>query len=130
MEKEKLKEFNQILLKMKQDIVEETSRLSSSLQGSGNKETRMPDPNDRASMETDSGVMLRLGDRNRKLLLKIDDALKRIRDGTFGICEICGEEISEERLHFRPVTTQCIKCKTELEDEENQMKKKSVRWPR
>jgi DnaK suppressor protein len=130
MEKERLKEFNQILLKMKQDIVEETSRMSNSLQGSGKEETRMPDPNDRASMETDSGVLLRLGDRNRKLLLKIEDALKRIKDGTYGICEICGEEISEERLRFRPVTTQCIKCKTELEDEEKQMKKKTSRWPK
>ncbi len=127
MEKEKIKEFNQILLKMKQDILEETSRLSNSFQGSDKKETRLPDPNDRASVETDSGVLLRLGDRNRRLLIKIDDALKRIKDGTYGICEVCGEEISEERLRFRPVTTQCIKCKTELEDEEKHMKKKTTR---
>jgi DnaK suppressor protein len=127
MEKEKFKEFNRILLKMKQDILEETSRLSSSFQGSDKKETRLPDPNDRASVETDLGVLLRLGDRNRRLLIKIDDALKRIKDGTYGICEVCGEEISEERLRFRPVTTQCIKCKTELEDEEKHMKKKTTR---
>ncbi|MGB9734886.1 MAG: RNA polymerase-binding protein DksA [bacterium] len=130
MDKEKLKEFNQILLKMRQDILEETSKLSSTIQGGSGKETRLPDPNDRASAETDARVLLRLGDRNRKLLLKIDEALKRIKDGTYGICEICGEEISEERLRYRPVTTQCIRCKTEQEDEEKQMKQNSARWPK
>lgn len=130
MDKEKLKEFNQILLRMKQDILEETGRLSNSIQTGVAKETRLPDPNDRASVETDASVLLRLGDRNRRLLLKIDAALKRIKDGTYGICEICGEEISEERLRYRPVTTQCIKCKTELEDEEKQMKQKINRWPK
>ncbi len=130
MEKERLKEFNQILLKMRQDILEETGRLSDHFQTGGERNIRLSDPNDRASIETDAGVLLRLGDRNRKLLIKIEDALKRIRDNTYGICEICGEEISEERLRFRPVTTQCIKCKTELEDEEKLLKKKTTRWPR
>lgn len=130
MEKEKLKEFNQILLKMKQDILEETGKLSDHFQGGGESNRSLSDPNDRASMETDTRVLLRLGDRNRKLLIKIDESLKKIKDGTYGLCEICGEEISEERLMFRPVTTQCIKCKTELEDEEKQMKKKTTKWPR
>ncbi len=131
MEKEKLKEFNQLLLKMKQDILEESGRLSDHFQGSGGESNRaLSDPNDRASMETDSRVLLRLGDRNRKLLIKIEEAFKRIKDGTFGLCEICGEEISEERLKFRPVTTQCIKCKTEREDEENILKKNLKKWPR
>lgn len=130
MEKDKLREFNQILLKMRQDILEETGRLSSHFQSRGERNIQLSDPNDRASVETDAGVLLRLGDRNRKLLIKIDDAQKRIREGTYGICEICGDEISEERLRFRPVTTQCIKCKTDLENEENELKKKTKRWPR
>lgn len=130
MDKEKLKEFNQILLKMKQSILEQTSKLSNTIQGGAGKETHLSDQNDRASAETDTRVLLRLGDRNRKLLLKIDEALKRIKDGTYGVCEICGEEISEERLRYRPVTTQCIRCKTELEDEEKQIKQNSTRWPK
>ncbi|MCL5277335.1 MAG: RNA polymerase-binding protein DksA [Deltaproteobacteria bacterium] len=130
MEKKGLREFNQILLSMKQKILEESGKLSDHFQSEGNKNLRLSDPNDRASMETNASVMLRLGDRNRKLLLKIEKALKKIKDGTYGLCEICGEEISEERLRFRPVTTQCIKCKTELESEEDLMKKKLKRWRR
>jgi DnaK suppressor protein len=66
---------------------------------------------DRASLEADRNFLLRVRDRERKLIQKIDEALKRIGDGTFGICEVCGEEISEERLRARPVTTLCLNCK-------------------
>ena len=59
--------------------------------------------------------MLRIRDRERKLISKIDKALDRIEDGTFGICEECGEEITEGRLKARPVTTFCIGCKEEQE---------------
>jgi len=74
-----------------------------------------PDPADRATLETDRNFELRLRDREHKLIKKIRKALERIEKDTFGICEDCGEEISEKRLMARPVTTQCIECKTKEE---------------
>jgi DnaK suppressor protein len=82
------------------------------------EEETFPDPTDRASLESDRNFLLRIRDRERKLILKIEEALDRIEKGTFGICEVCGEEISEERLQARPVTTLCIDCKTEEEEKE------------
>jgi DnaK suppressor protein len=74
-----------------------------------------PDPTDRASLEADRNFMLRIRDRESKLIKKIKRALERIENGTFGICEKCGEDISIQRLKARPVTTQCIECKTKEE---------------
>ena len=77
-----------------------------------------PDPTDRASHETDTNFLLRVKDRERKLITKINEALKRIDDGVYGICELCGEDISVKRLEARPVTTCCIECKKEEEEQE------------
>ena len=74
-----------------------------------------PDPTDRASLEADRNFMLRIRDRESKLIKKIKKTLDRIENGTFGICENCGEDISVKRLKARPVTTQCIECKTKEE---------------
>jgi DnaK suppressor protein len=74
-----------------------------------------PDPTDRATLESDRNFMLRIRGRERKLILKIEEALERIEDGSFGICEKCGEDISEQRLRARPVTTHCIECKKKEE---------------
>jgi DnaK suppressor protein len=74
-----------------------------------------PDPTDRASLEADRNFMLRIRDREHKLIKKIKKALERIDNGTFGICESCGEEIGIERLKARPVTSQCIECKSKEE---------------
>jgi DnaK suppressor protein len=74
-----------------------------------------PDPTDRASLESDRNFMLRIRDRESKLIKKIKKALARIENGTFGVCESCGEDISMKRLKARPVTTQCIECKTKEE---------------
>jgi len=73
------------------------------------------DPTDRASLESNRNFTLRIRDRERRLIAKLNEALERIEDGTFGICEICGNQISEKRLIARPVTTLCIECKTEQE---------------
>ena len=62
--------------------------------------------------------MLRLRDRERLLLKKIDEAVERIDNGTFGICEECGNRIGVKRIGARPVTTLCIECKTRQEEEE------------
>ncbi|HEY5594692.1 MAG TPA: RNA polymerase-binding protein DksA [Nitrospiria bacterium] len=77
-----------------------------------------PDMTDQASVEADQNFTLRLREREQKLLKKIDEALERISNGTFGICESCGEEISLKRLEARPVTTLCIDCKTRQEADE------------
>jgi DnaK suppressor protein len=83
-----------------------------------NDKNVFPDPTDRAYQETERNFELRIRDRERKLILKIKEALARIEDGTFGICEECGADISEERLKARPVTTLCLKCKETAEAEE------------
>jgi len=77
-----------------------------------------PDPTDRASLESDRNFELRIRDRERRLIGKIRDALERLENGTYGICEVCDEEISEKRLMARPVTTLCINCKKKQENEE------------
>lgn len=74
-----------------------------------------PDPTDRASYEAERNFELRIRDREHKLIKKVKKALERINEGTFGLCETCGEDISIERLRARPVTTQCIDCKTKEE---------------
>jgi len=77
-----------------------------------------PDPTDRASLESDRNFMLRIRDRENKLIKKIKKALDRIENNTFGICEVCGEDITLKRIKARPVTTQCIECKTKEEAKE------------
>jgi DnaK suppressor protein len=78
----------------------------------------LPDEIDLASSEYTQSMVFRLRDREKFLLKKIDDALVRIENSTYGICEICEEEISVKRLEARPVTTMCIRCKEEQEKQE------------
>ena len=84
---------------------------------SGMTETKenFPDPTDRAALEADRNFMLRIRDREAKLIKKIKAALDRVEKDTFGICESCGEDITLNRLKARPVTTQCIDCKSKEE---------------
>jgi DnaK suppressor protein len=77
-----------------------------------------PDPTDRALLESNRNFTLRLRDRERKLLAKVKEAIKRTEGGAFGVCEGCGGEIEEKRLIARPMTTMCIDCKTVAEEEE------------
>ena len=81
------------------------------------EEVNFPDPTDRASMESNRNSVLRIRDRERKLIFKIQEALARLEAGEFGICEKCGEEIGIERLKARPVTTLLIECKSTQEIE-------------
>ena len=74
-----------------------------------------PDPVDRASFESERGTMLRIKDRESKLIRKIQRSLENLENGRFGICEMCEKEIAIERLKARPVTTHCIQCKTKME---------------
>jgi DnaK suppressor protein len=77
-----------------------------------------PDVSDQASAEVDQNFSMRIRDRERKLLKKIDEALERMNASTYGVCESCGGDIPYKRLKARPVTTLCIECKTLQEKEE------------
>ncbi len=77
-----------------------------------------PDLGDQASAEIDRNYVLRLRGREQKLIKKIENALEKIENGTYGLCESCGTAIEFKRLDARPVTTLCIDCKIEQEEEE------------
>lgn len=116
MDQEKLLYFRGLLEGRLHALLEEAEKTVS---GMGQEtEGDFPDPNDRASFESDRNFVLRIRDRERKLIAKVKEALARIDDGTFGICETCGKPISEKRLMARPMTTECIECKTEAEKKE------------
>jgi DnaK suppressor protein len=78
-----------------------------------------PDMSDQAWAEADQAITWRIKDREHNLIKKIDEALERLSAGTYGICEVCGEEIPLKRLEARPVTTLCIECKTRQEQKEH-----------
>ena len=82
-----------------------------------------PDPSDRATMESNRNSILRIRDRERKLIFKIEEALQRLEEGEYGVCEECGGEIGIERLKARPVTTLCIECKSSQEIAERKGKR-------
>lgn len=94
------------------------SHADDTVSGMTQPKENFPDPTDRASLESERNFMLRIRDRENKLIKKIRNALDRIENGTFGVCEECGENISIKRLKARPVTTQCIDCKTKEEASE------------
>lgn len=91
----------------------------------GKEKESIPDPTDQAVAELDDNFMLRLRGREQKLLKKIDEAIGRIEDGTYGVCDSCGEQIGVKRLEARPVTTLCIECKTQQEEEEKLLERKA-----
>jgi DnaK suppressor protein len=106
---------------IKMKLQEQRSALLSEAESALNElpgQTIFPDLGDQATAETDRNFMLRLRGREQRLLKKIDEAIERIDNGTFGICDDCGNEIDVKRLEARPVTTMCIECKTLQEEEE------------
>ena len=115
MNPEDLQHFKEQLHQMLNEI-QEKGQSTIETMSDGNQQ--YADPADRASMESDQFFPLRLRDRDRKLVGKIQEALERIEDGTYGICEGCGEQISIPRLKARPVTTLCIDCKSKQEEQE------------
>lgn len=115
MEKEIIEKFKQQLLDKREEILNEAGRTLSDMT---DQNENVPDPNDRATLESGRSFELRIRDRERKLLSKIEEALERVDEGEFGVCEDCGEEIGIKRLEARPVTTLCIECKTIQEKKE------------
>ena len=102
-----LEYFRQKLVNWKKSLIDQSMDTLDELKQGG---LNQPDEIDRASLETDKALELRTRDRIRKLISKIDDALKRIEDGTYGYCEETGEPIGIDRLEARPVTTLSIEA--------------------
>ena len=110
--------FTKILLAWKKSLMEEVDRTVHHMQ---DEAANFPDPNDRATQESEFSLELRTRDRERKLIKKIDEAIVNITKDEYGFCEDCGAEIGVQRLEARPTATQCIDCKTLDEIREKQM---------
>ena len=119
MEQDKLDYFRKKLEDMGKDLLQEAEK---TIHDMTDHTDNYPDPTDRASAESDRNFELRIRDRERKLLAKIKSAIERIDEGNYGICEECGDDISDKRLEARPVTTLCIECKTAQENHEKAQK--------
>ena len=117
MSKEQLDHFRQILQNWKQDLMMEVDRTVSHMK---DEAANFPDPNDRATQEEEFSLELRTRDRERKLIRKIDEALKRIEDGSYGYCLETGEQIGIKRLEARPVATLSIEAQERRERREKQ----------
>ena len=113
MTEERLLYFKNILTKKLDSLLGEALKTVDTMT---KEDDNFPDPTDRATLESDRNFELRIRDRERKLIPKIKEALERIENGTYGICEECGEEISEKRLESRPEAAMCIVCKTKEEE--------------
>jgi len=114
--KEELQTFEKQLCDWRDELEEGQSESMHAMHAADG--TSYPDPTDQASIETDRNFNLRIQDRERRLIRKIEKTILRLRDGEFGLCEGCGGDISIQRLQARPVTTLCIECKHEQEQEE------------
>jgi DnaK suppressor protein len=117
MSKEQLDHFRLILNEWKRDLMEEVDRTVSHMK---DEASNFPDPNDRATQEEEFSLELRTRDRERKLIRKIDEAIKRIDDGSYGYCLETGEEIGIKRLEARPVATLSIEAQERRERREKQ----------
>jgi DnaK suppressor protein len=109
--------FREILRHWKQELMEEVDRTVHHMQ---DEAANFPDPNDRATQESEFTMELRTRDRERKLIKKIDEALEKIDNGEYGYCEECGIEIGVRRLEARPTAALCIDCKSLDEIREKQ----------
>ncbi len=118
--KKELKKFQE-LLDEKRKAVLERARQTLSVENMALDTNDLPDEMDLASSEYLQSFEFRLRGREKSLLSKLDLALKKIEEGTFGVCEVCEEPIGKKRLEARPETTLCIKCKEDQEREERTM---------
>ena len=117
MGREQLEHFRTILNSWKRDLMEEVDRTMSHMK---DEAANPPDPNDRATLESEFALELRTRDRERKLIRKIEEALSRIEDGSYGYCNETGEPIGVKRLEARPVATLCLEAQERRERREKQ----------
>lgn len=113
-----LEHFRAILNAWRDELTEELERMRARMQ---DEVINCPDPNDRASQESEMALELRTRDRERKLIIRIDKTLEQIDEGDYGYCEECGADIGLRRLEARPTAKQCIDCKSLAEIREKQM---------
>jgi DnaK suppressor protein len=118
MSESQLKHFEAILKNWKAELMHEVDRTVTHMKDDA---ANFPDPNDRATQESEFSLELRTRDRERKLIKKIDESLKEIESGDYGFCEACGIGIGIRRLEARPTASLCIDCKTLDEIREKQM---------
>lgn len=119
MNKNQIAHFRNLLENWKRDLMEEVDRTVHHMQDDA---ANFPDPNDRATQESEFALELRTRDRERKLIKKIDESLENLDNEDYGYCEVCGVEIGVRRLEARPTATLCIDCKTLDEIREKQMR--------
>lgn len=112
MKKKDVEYFKEFLTDRLEELL---SQVDDTVSGMVAVKENFPDPTDRATLEADRNFMLRIRDRESKLIKKIKKALEKIETGTFGVCETCSDDIALKRMKARPVTTQCIGCKTKEE---------------
>lgn len=110
--------FRAILTQWKSELMAEVDRTMTHMQ---DEAANFPDPNDRASQESEFSLELRTRDRERKLIRKIDEAIMRVDQDEYGFCETCGLEIGIRRLEARPTATLCVDCKSLDEIRERQL---------
>lgn len=115
--KEDLENFKELLETIKKNIYDDVEQTLTEMH---KQPDNIPDPNDRATIESDRNFELRLRDREQKLMTKINEALTRIKEGIYGTCNECGENISLPRLNARPMAELCIDCKTRQEQQEKE----------
>ena len=120
-----LEHFRKILTAWKRELMFEVDRTVHHMQ---DEAANFPDPNDRATQESEFGLELRTRDRERKLLRKIDSALIRIDEGSYGYCDETGEEIGLKRLEARPVATLCLEAQERRELAERQFRDRDDRY--
>jgi DnaK suppressor protein len=125
MNKEQLEHFRKILQSWKQDLMMEVDRTVSHMK---EEAANFPDPNDRATQEEEFSLELRTRDRERKLIRKIDEALGRIEDSSYGYCLETGEQIGVKRLEARPVATLSIEAQERRERREKQFGDRDDRY--
>jgi len=117
LDKAKIAAIEEKLLDEKGRLLAEAEKTISRLHENQGPE-EIADFTDKSSLEWERNFLLRMKERERKLLIKIERTLEKIKEGSFGICEECGCEIADKRLEARPVVTLCIDCKTEQEKKE------------
>ena len=117
--------FKQLLTKWKSDLIDEVDRTVVHMK---DEASNFPDPNDRATQESEFGLELRTRDRERKLLKKISSALVRIEEGDYGYCDETGEEIGLKRLQARPVATLSLEAQERREKAERQFRDSDDRY--
>ena len=122
---EQLAHFHDILSSWKNELMFEVDRTVHHMQ---DEAANFPDPNDRATQESEFGLELRTRDRERKLLRKIDSALMRLEDGSYGFCDETGEEIGLKRLEARPVATLSLEAQERRELAERQFRDRDDRY--